>query len=1287
MTEKASEIDPKLSDRESKAIVGPFALSFLLGITLLTLLIYFANFWNVAANTRVLDLVIDAGIIQYNDMNAGFVEGVADLKYYLMAQDPVNGTLVLIVMGIFLLFWLLKALEFHHILKFCGAKGSLGQNFQAFFYGSTYSGFFPFHLGDTVTTSFLEERGVKKHEATSALFIFRFFIVFSIAVFALIGLAYVGWMSWFGQLFWAVVIFLAAYFVLRTSHSKQNYLAGITAAAKSLAQSPWTATHIGLLSLFTFALEDIAAYFAAMAFTSEHVILNVDFSVLLMAIVASYIARLIPLTPGGIGQFEWGFAAALYVGGVGFPEAATIALLDNFFRYAVLLLIFAGSNFWSNSHSYFRQGLAFLCKNSSSGGKKSGSSGLIPTAHLPSLPNVHNTLFRVTILASIALAFFFFDEFTGLLLDLWLLESLSLGFVFWTNFKMGALLFGLAFTLFFGAIFLPSYLYKVKNKKFPLLLASVAGVLGGYFLCLEYQTYLLFQHGQSFGEVDPALGYDIGFYTFSLPALKMTLSVLSWGFALSLLTSIFLAASDKEVKTFFKINPIAQFVGKVSTPYSLVMLSLLGIGWAGEKWLSRFDLLLKDNGESAIYNGADYLDVTGFFSHLSAVNITTLVLLATVIVNVIVLRSLHNASVAQKVDQLKPRLKLAAYWTIVLLLTDIGFKTAVELRDRLAVKPNEPVIQLDFIKNHIQATRKAYGIDKVEEVSFSPRQKGDPLPNLNKILNDPSVRNAPLWPGHVSYLERVLDPQHGLRILQTKGDKMVYGPTMEIMRQQQKLRTYYNFLSVDNVRYHIDGETRMFVSSVREVPLIEPVPWLAWWGQRFVLFTHGHGIVMIPSAETNSAGEPNYVSSGIPSQAKWPEITANNQRIYYGEGVTTMAFSNIKNLKEFDYPTEQGRAEFTYPQDVSAGVRVDSFLKRIAFGWKSNQFFDMVFSGLIDPGTRIHYHRTPIERLERIASFLYFDTNPYAVVANGEIVWLTNAMTTSSRYPYSKQEWLGDKSDERAFKAKPHRLINYIEDSVKTTMNAYTGEVKFYKISDAPIVSSWAKIYPGLFHDKETMPAPVQEQLTYPTQLFHIQFDDIFNIYHMQDPVTFFNMEDMWDDGDEVLGPILDHGDAITFSIEPYQSILKTGEVLPSAKKEAQFVLSALFTPENSLNIRAIPMAYQDGEDYGRLVVAQVPKGYYSIGPEQADAVIDQNPKISQQISWWNRRGTEVIRGHTTLLIVEKEAIYVEPIFLRSQQNPITQLKRVIVVFRGKAYMAENLEEALREAYADQATN
>jgi len=723
-------------------------------------------------------------------------------------------------------------------------------------------------------------------------------------------------------------------------------------------------------------------------------------------------------------------------------------------------------------------------------------------------------------------------------------------------------------------------------------------------------------------------------------------------------------------------------LGLIATPFALASFVAIGVLAAIGVWLSRYDLLWKDNYDSSIYAGAEYLDVVGFFSYLNYYYLTAFVVLALIGAAGYCLLQMQRATTGkQSQDEAYAKFRPIGYSMAGLVALDFAFAAFVGLRGATLVSPNEPVIQLPYIEQHINATLKGYGLDDVETVSFTPYGAEDPLPDPEELLQTATLENAPLWPGWVSYLERVLDPQHADRVLLTGGDPMVYGPMLDMLRAQQKLRTYYDFLDIDTVRYDIDGEKRLLASSVRELPLRDPQPWLAWWGQRYLLFTHGHGLVMAPMSEIAGEGEPRYIASGIPMRADAPELLPENPSVYYGEGPSyVMAFSNAEQIQELDYPTEEGRADVVYPPSVDAGVPVDSFLKRLVIGWRAGVSFDVWFSDLISENTRAHYYRTPLDRLERIAPFLYLDSNPYAVVQDDRVVWLVNALTTSDRYPYSFADYLGDKSDEQSFEPRPDRYVNYVRDSVKAVIDAYTGKVQLYRIADEPVVNTWANIYPSLFTDGQEMPEGVRSHLQYPIQLLHIQFDNIYYMYHMNDPLTFFNLEDMWDDADEVKGPILSEGESITFSIEPRHWIAETGNVLPRSEEGTQFTLSLVYSNEQALNLRAIPMVYQDGADYGRLTVLQVPKGHFYPGPEQADSAIDQDPDISEQISWWNRTGAEVIRGHTSTLVMGREVLYVEPLFIRSKQNPVSQMKRVIVVFRGYAADGRTLDEALRRA-------
>lgn len=932
----------------------------------------------------------------------------------------------------------------------------------------------------------------------------------------------------------------------------------------------------------------------------------------------------------------------------------------------------------------------------------------LPEVDLPTVPGAALFWTRMLKLGVVLLGLFLLDQLTFVLLDYWLLERLGFERVFWTNFSMGATLFASATALYLAAVTVPAYSHDLgpATRKMFLLAGLIVGPLAGWVLCDRYLDFLLMLGGGRFGKVDPVFGLDHGFYVFVLNGLwDVVLTLL--GAAVILVISSALAASGarRRLGEPAGMSRLVTLVGLASTPCTRVAVALLGALIAAAIFLDRYGLVVRENAKdvdpalyaTSVFNGATHVDVTGFFSTYNAYFFTTAIALLMTVAVVFLMRCLALAVERRSSgDAWRPQAKKAVLGMTLLLAADLVFLGAISLRQLLFVTPNQPVVQLEYIRRHIDATREAFNLEAIEQVSFVPKDGDDPLPTVEQLMAHPTLQNAPLWPGFVSRIEALVDPQHALRVLQTNGDIVIYGPTAKIYRNQQKLRPYYDFMDVDTVRYTIDGEKTMLTSAAREVPLMEPQPWLAWWGQQFMLFTHGHGLVMSPTARVTKEGEPVYYSGEIPTRAKHGALEAGRQALYYAEGAGTMAYSNVGGMEELDYPTHEGRATVTMKPDEATSVALDTLLKRLVVGWRSGQFWEIVFSGLIDPETHVHYHRTPLERIDRVAPFLFLDTDPFAFVADGETLWMVNGMTVSDRFPYSRYDMLGDMADERSGPqfGRRHRRINYVRDAIKATVNAFSGEVSLYQIADEPVVNAWASVYPGLFIPREKMPESVRAQMQYPPQLLHIQFDDIYPIYHMKDPMTFFNMEDMWDDADEVLGPMSlnqatlqgqagSASKSTTFSIEPFYWMADTGDVLPAARDgsaKLQFVQSMVFTPEKALNLRAIPTVYQDGDDYGRLVCLTVRKGHYHLGPEQADASIDQEPGISQQFGWWQRQGTDVVRGHTTVLLVDGEVIYLEPIFILSQQNPVPQMKKIAAVIRGKARMGDTLEEAIGNA-------
>jgi uncharacterized membrane protein YbhN (UPF0104 family) len=343
----AQPSDPHSEEKRALDRVWSYTFSYLLAAVLLGALIWSSGVWNFLANTRLLSVLIDAGIVSYHDAQTGFVRGVPDLKYFLKSQDPIKWGLVEGAALIFLFFWLIKAAQFHSLCQFVGIRGTFTQHARAYLEGVGVNRLVPFNQGLVRMAKFMEAQGAPIERVAQAAFLAELFVVIEIVVYAAYGPYGLGWSVWIAQIFWSLVILGLCYLIARPNrfYPEASIIPlrwnEVVAAFRSLAKKPMTFTKLTVLSLLAFGLEDIAAYMIAMAFTSTHVILNVNFTVLLMAIVASYIARLIPVTPGGIGQFEWGFAAGLYLGGLGWPECVTIAVLDNAVRYV------SGSLLWA----------------------------------------------------------------------------------------------------------------------------------------------------------------------------------------------------------------------------------------------------------------------------------------------------------------------------------------------------------------------------------------------------------------------------------------------------------------------------------------------------------------------------------------------------------------------------------------------------------------------------------------------------------------------------------------------------------------------------------------------------------------------------------------------------------------------------------------------------------------------------------------------------------------------------------------------------------------------------
>ncbi len=894
-----------------------------------------------------------------------------------------------------------------------------------------------------------------------------------------------------------------------------------------------------------------------------------------------------------------------------------------------------------------------------------------------------------------------------IIVDYWFFDSIRKTNIFWTNFNAQLALFAITWVVFCLADYLPIRQYAVSPtlRNAAIHLGSWSGLFAGWLVSRNWMTLLLWRHWQPFGQTDPVFGHDIGFYVFVLPAISTLLGILA---AAGVDTAFaFLIARYDQLRANGHFDrddiPLWSKLGMLITPGLNFALTLMGLSLIGETFIARYYLLFKNNEESGVRIGADFLDVQGIFSTLNLINVSTAVEVGLMLsFGYALLRiarhygadgalaSTHETETA--VSRTALRLRTPCVVGIAMLALDLVFFVGVVLRQHIVVSPNEPGIQIPYIQRHMEATLKGYRLDHVETVDWRTPERRLTSAEINA---SETVRNAPILPPWVSKLEEPPDVQHLRRI--TLSDSLtVYGPMLDIFKQEQALRPYYDIVNVDGVRYTVDGKKTMYVSAVRELPslaFLGPKEWLRYWGSAALMYTHGYGLVMSPVNQVDDEGRPVYASYDIPSKTTDPMFQTPEPRIYYGEGMKDdYILTGIQHLKELDYPDAEFRITGEFPPDVQAGIPISGIWKRLVFAIHTKDVTSFLFSTFIDHSrTRIHLYRTPMRRVGRIAPFLFVDSNNLAFVAGNKIDWMVNALTTTDMYPYSFREILGDKADERAVEPFPERVINYGEDSVKITMDAFSGEVHFYKMTSDPIINAWAHCYPDLFEPADSMPQPVRAQLNYPPQWFHVQFDDIYKRYHMSDPIEFYNVEDLWDDADDVVGSLgrglEEYGtkDEMTFSHEGSNALIDPSD-LPEGTHagtpgELQYAMMMPFTPEGGRNMRSLIIALQDPDTYGRLINLRVPQGEFIPGPEQADTIIDTDSQVNQQIALWIRHASEVIRGHTILLPVKGDLIYIEPLWISSIQNHLPEVKLFSVVYRGRCVMSTSVEKAI--AYLD----
>ena len=562
---------------------------------------------------------------------------------------------------------------------------------------------------------------------------------------------------------------------------------------------------------------------------------------------------------------------------------------------------------------------------------------------------------------------------------------------------------------------------------------------------------------------------------------------------------------------------------------------------------------------------------------------------------------------------------------ILWLLIFIGFVSIYpSLIEKYIVKPTELQKETPYIANNIKFTTKAYGLDKIQVKPFS----ADNNASYQDILeNHNTIKNIRLW------------------------DRR---PLLQTYKQLQEIRLYYDFKNIEVDRYHFNNYTEVALGA-RELPASE-IPYRAQtWVNQHLIYTHGYGIVMNPVNEITADGMPNLIVKNIPPISSVP-LKMKQMSIYYGQATNQFVLVNTK-AKEFDYPKGEKNVYTHYKGN--GGVQITSLFKRLVYAWKFSDI-NILFTTYSTNKSRLMFYRNITQRAATLAPFLAYDKQPYTVIGkDGKVYWIQDAYTTSNMYPYS--EPLSNNPIKRG--------VNYIKNSVKVVIDAYNGDVSFYVVNphDA-LLQTYEKIYPKLFKPFHAMPKFLQAHIRYPMDLFNIQVK-IYNAYHMTDPKVFYNQEDYWQ-----IPNVIYQGEQQ--KMVPYYIIMR----LPKMKSE-EYILMLPLNPSTKDNMVAWMCARCDAPHYGDLIVYTLPKEKLIYGPMQIEARINQKPEISSELTLWGQEGSRVIKGNQLVIPIKNSFLYVEPVYLQSEQGQIPELKRVIVVFKNKIAMRKTLDEALQAIF------
>lgn len=744
----------------------------------------------------------------------------------------------------------------------------------------------------------------------------------------------------------------------------------------------------------------------------------------------------------------------------------------------------------------------------------------------------------------------------------------------------------------------------VTNKLIGGISAVAAFVVSLMFTQSFWYKILEFFNATSTGVNDPIFSLDASFYMFKLPLIKSVLSLLMFiVVVLGVVALVFyftLKAQEGinglrgviDIERGVKETFIARQLASLGSIFLIFLAIIFGI--------KAMELVYSPSG---VTYGAGYTDI-----HV------------TLPAYLIVAGGCIIAAIIFAFSVIKKRFKPIIYSAGAIVVIIIGQVVAAGVVEKFIVTPNARDKEMPYITNNIEFTRKAFGLENIEQRDFPVQTNLTPKDiEDNKVTID-NIR--------INEFDRI----------------------GEVYNQIQAIRNYYKFNNIDIDRYTIDGKLRQVLIAPRELDNSNREEKFQTWQNKHLFYTHGYGFVASYSNSVGPTGLPNFISKDIPVSGP---IKVEKPQIYFGELTNDYSIVGAKS-NEIDHPSGNENKETRY--DGKAGIQL-TLPNRLLLAI-NQQSINFLLSSEINSNSKIILNKNIVDRVKKIAPFIKYDSDPYLVASEGRLYWIINGYTTSNKYPYSEMynTAYGD--------------ANYIRNSVKVVVDAYDGTVDFYLDDKTDVIASTiSKMYKGLFKDISQMPKDLQEHLRYSEDVFMVQ-SSVYEKYHMTNPMIFYNNEDLWSIA-KYKG-----ADNKESQVSPVYQLMK----LPGDKEE-KFLLTIPYTVAKKENMVSWLTVEADAEK-SKLVLLKFPKEQAVYGPQQFNSKINTDTDISQELTLWSQRGSEVKFGEANIIPIKNSLLYVKPLYLKSQGGKgLPELKRVIVQYGDKIVMTEDIPKALTKLF------